>query len=142
VTEASGIPVGAATDAANVPETVLAGAALADIPPSVRIEPGVPVVADRGSDSDALRVHLADEGFTLVLLCLIPARSEPVALQLLATNRARGGTPSSDGCRDHQRAPRGRDTIAEPDHGYQGMSTEGRAAPRRIRGGRGNPCAG
>jgi transposase len=66
VTEASGLPIGVATDAANVPETVLAGAALADIPAAVPVPAGVPVLADRGYDSDALREQLADEGFTLV----------------------------------------------------------------------------
>ena len=66
VTEASGIPVGVATDAASVPETVLAGAALADVPPSVPVPTGVPVVADRGYDSDPLRAFLEGEGFTLV----------------------------------------------------------------------------
>ena len=65
-TDATGIPLGVATDAANVPETVLAGAALADIPPSVPVPHGVPVVADRGYDSDPLREALADDGFTLV----------------------------------------------------------------------------
>lgn len=66
MTEAHGIPVGVATDAANVPETVLAGAALADIPPSVPVPAGVPVVADRGYDPDPLRAFLADQGFALV----------------------------------------------------------------------------
>jgi transposase len=66
VTEAGGVPIGVATDAASVPETVLAGAALADIPAAVPVPPGVPVVADRGYDSDPLREHLAGEGFTLV----------------------------------------------------------------------------
>jgi transposase len=66
VTEATGIPIGVATDAANIPETVLAGAALADIPGDVPVPFGVPVVADRGYDSDPLREALADDGFTLV----------------------------------------------------------------------------
>jgi transposase len=66
VTEASGIPIGVATDAANVPETMLAGAALADIPSEVPVPFGVPVVADRAYDSDPLREELAGEGFTLV----------------------------------------------------------------------------
>ena len=64
MTEASGIPVGVATDAASVSETLLAGAALADI--SAPVPAGVPVVADRGYDSDPLRLMLAAEGFTPV----------------------------------------------------------------------------
>ena len=66
VVEATGLPLGVATDGASVPETVLAGAALADIPPSVPIPDGVPVVADRAYDSDPLRGQLADDGFVLV----------------------------------------------------------------------------
>jgi transposase len=66
VVERTGIPIGVATDAANVPETVLAGAALADIPSAVPVPFGVPVVADRAYDSDPLRAALADDGFTLV----------------------------------------------------------------------------
>jgi transposase len=66
VVEATGLPVGVATDAASVPETVLAGAALADIPPCIPVPNGVPVVADRGYDSDPLRESLGDDGFVLV----------------------------------------------------------------------------
>ena len=65
VTESTGIPIGVATDAAGVPETVLAGAALADIPGGIPVPFGVPVVADRAYDSDPLRESLADDGFTL-----------------------------------------------------------------------------
>lgn len=79
VTEASGIPIGVATDAANVPETVLAGAALADIPAAVPVPAGVPVVADRGYDSDPLREQLADEGFTLVARHRKGRKREPTA---------------------------------------------------------------
>jgi transposase len=66
VVEANGLPIGVATDGAGVPETVLAGAALADIPAAVPVPDGVPVVADRGYDSDPLRGQLAGDGFTLV----------------------------------------------------------------------------
>ena len=66
VIEADGLPVGVATDAADVPETVLGPAALAAIPAAVRVRFGVPVVADRGYDSDPLREALANDGFTLV----------------------------------------------------------------------------
>jgi transposase len=63
VTERGGIPIGVATDAANVPETDLAGAALADIPADIPVPFGVPVVADRGYDSDPLRGQLDLDGF-------------------------------------------------------------------------------
>lgn len=62
----SAIPIGVATDAADVPETALAGVALADIPAGVVVPPGVPVDADRAYDSDPLRADLAGGGFTLV----------------------------------------------------------------------------
>jgi IS5 family transposase len=64
--DATGIPVGVATDAANVPETELGGVALASIPPAVQVPDGTPVVADKGYDSDPLRKHLATAGFILV----------------------------------------------------------------------------
>ena len=63
VTDAGGVPIGVTTDAANVPETVLAGVALAGIPAVVPVPAGVPVVADRGYDSDPLREQLAADGF-------------------------------------------------------------------------------
>ena len=44
----------------------LAGPALADVPPAVAGPWGVPVLADRGYDSDPLREELAERGFTLV----------------------------------------------------------------------------
>lgn len=66
VTEATGIPIGVATDAANVPETVLAGAARADIPAAVPVPFGVPVIADRAYDSDPLREDLAADGYRLL----------------------------------------------------------------------------
>ena len=62
----TGVPVGVATDAASVPETVVGPAALASIPAGVRLRWGLPVVADRGYDSDPLRDQLADDGFTLI----------------------------------------------------------------------------
>lgn len=66
VVERTGVPIGVATDAANVSEVALGPAALATIPAGVRVRPGVPVVADRGYDSDPLRERLAAGGFTLV----------------------------------------------------------------------------
>lgn len=66
VVERTGIPIGVATDAADVPETALAGPALADVPAGVDLPPAVPVVADRAYDSDSLRAALAGDGLTLV----------------------------------------------------------------------------
>ena len=65
MTDATGIPLGVATDAANVSETMLAGAALADIPSEVPVPFGVPVIADRAYDSDPLREELATDGYQL-----------------------------------------------------------------------------
>lgn len=66
VTDRTGIPVGVATDAANVSEVHLGPAALATIPAAVPVAFGTPVMADRAYDSDPLREHLANEGFALV----------------------------------------------------------------------------
>ncbi len=64
--ERSGVPVGVLTDAANVGEPDLGGRVLGHIPPEVDLPDGVPVVADRGFDSDALRDELAESGFRLL----------------------------------------------------------------------------
>jgi transposase len=66
VTDRGGTPIGLATDAADVPETALAGAALASIPATVPVPPSVPVIGDRAYDSDQLREQLAAEGYRLV----------------------------------------------------------------------------
>lgn len=61
-----GVPVGVLTDAANVGEADLGGRVLSHIPPEVDVPDDVPVVADRGYDSDALRDELAADGFRLL----------------------------------------------------------------------------
>jgi transposase len=66
VVDRTGIPVGVATDAANVPETVVGPAAVAGIPAGVRLRWGLPLVADRAYDSDPLRAYFAARGFVLV----------------------------------------------------------------------------
>ena len=66
VVDRTGLPVGVATDAADVSETVLGPAALATVPAAVEVPFGVPVLGDRGYDSDPLREYLADEGYRLV----------------------------------------------------------------------------
>jgi transposase len=65
VTDASGLPLGAAASAANVGEGELAGRALGDVP--VELPEGTPVIADRGHDSDELRDEIEDEGLCPVI---------------------------------------------------------------------------
>ena len=64
--ERHGVPVGVLTDAANVGEPGLGERVLGGIPPEVGLPDPVPVVADRGFDSDDLRDDLADQGFELL----------------------------------------------------------------------------
>ena len=66
VVDRNGVPLAAGTDAANVPETVLGPAVLAGIPDAVPVPWLVPVLADRGHDSDPLREALAADGFRLI----------------------------------------------------------------------------
>lgn len=61
----NGIPVGVATDAANVPETILGPVGLAMLGVALTLTP-VPVLADRAYDCDWLREYLAARGFVLV----------------------------------------------------------------------------
>jgi transposase len=65
VTDASGLPLGAAAAAANVGEGQLAGRALGDVP--VELPEGTPVIADRGHDSDELRDQIEGEGWCPVI---------------------------------------------------------------------------
>ena len=64
VTDATGLPLGMATAAANVSEQALLVAALDDVP--LEVPAGTPVVADKGHDSDPLRDDLEAEGFVPV----------------------------------------------------------------------------
>lgn len=64
--ERHGVPVGVLTDAANVGEPDLGRRVLGQMPPEVETPAGVPVVADRGFDSDPLRDDLAEQGFELL----------------------------------------------------------------------------
>jgi len=64
--ERHGVPVGVLTDAANVGEPDLGERVLGGIPPEVELLDDVPVVADRGFDSDDLRDDLAEQGFDLL----------------------------------------------------------------------------
>src|SRR5438067_1302458 len=66
VADRTGVPLGAATDGADVHEVNLAGPALADIPVAVDVPWGVPVLTDRAYDSDPLREGLAPDGFRLL----------------------------------------------------------------------------
>lgn len=64
VTDARGIPLATVVVAANRAETDLIEDAIDDIP--VPLPKQVPVIADRGYDSDALRDRLKDQGIDLV----------------------------------------------------------------------------
>jgi IS5 family transposase len=66
VVDRTGVPVGLATDAASVPETVLVLPAVADIPAAVLTPTDTPLVADRAYDSDPRRDELAGRGFRLL----------------------------------------------------------------------------
>ena len=65
VAEAGGLPLGLATDAANVSEQELLLPALDDVP--LEVPEGTPVIADKGHDSDPLRDELEGEGFVPVI---------------------------------------------------------------------------
>jgi len=65
VTDKSGLPLGVAAAAADVPESDLLLPALDDVP--VPVPAGTPVVADKGHDSDPLRDDLEEAGFTPVI---------------------------------------------------------------------------
>jgi transposase len=64
--ERHGIPVGVLTDAASAGEADLGGRVLERLPAEVAVPADVPVVADRGFDSDTLRDELAAQGFRLL----------------------------------------------------------------------------
>lgn len=62
---ANGIPIGVATDAANVPELLLGPAALAMLAVMLTVM-DVPVLGDKAYDCDWLREHLELLGFILI----------------------------------------------------------------------------
>src|SRR6476660_10466590 len=61
VVDASGLPLGMATAAANVAETELLPLALRDVP--IAIPPGTPLLMDKAYDSDPLRDELQHQGY-------------------------------------------------------------------------------
>ena len=65
VTDASGLPLGMAADAANVPESDLLKPALDNVP--VEVPPGTPVIADKGHDSDPLRDDVEEDGYRTII---------------------------------------------------------------------------
>jgi len=65
VTDKSGLPLGVAADAADVPETDLLPPALEAVP--VDVPPGTPVIADKGHDSDPLRDEVEAGGYTPII---------------------------------------------------------------------------
>ena len=60
VGEASGLPLGMTIAAANISENELLIPALEDVP--VELPPGIPLIADKGHDSDSLRDKLEAAG--------------------------------------------------------------------------------
>ena len=72
VVEASGLPLGLQTAAADVSEQQLLMPALDDVP--IPVPPGTPLIADKGHDSDPLRDELEGEQ----LLPIIPHRNNRV----------------------------------------------------------------
>jgi transposase len=65
VTDASGLPLGMRTAAADVSEQELLLPALNDVP--VEIPAGTPVIADKGHDSDPLRDELEKAGYEPII---------------------------------------------------------------------------
>jgi len=65
VTDKSGLPLGMAADAADVPETDLLKPALDEVP--VAVPPGTPVIADKGHDSDPLRDEVEADGYRTII---------------------------------------------------------------------------
>jgi IS5 family transposase len=65
IVDATGLPLGMATAAANVSEQDLLLPALDDIP--LEVPEGTPLIADRGHDSDALRDELQDAGLEPII---------------------------------------------------------------------------
>jgi IS5 family transposase len=65
VVDASGLPLGMTTASANVSEQELLMPALDDIP--LELPDGIPVIADKGHDSDPLRDQMEEAGFEPVI---------------------------------------------------------------------------
>jgi IS5 family transposase len=65
VVDASGLPLGLKTAAADVSEQQLLMPALDNVP--AYVPPGTPVIADKGHDSDALRDELEAEQFVPII---------------------------------------------------------------------------
>jgi IS5 family transposase len=67
VVERRGIPIGKATDSANVAEVHLLGPALDSIPKSVEMPDETPLMLDAAYDSDPLRDELKEAGYVPVI---------------------------------------------------------------------------
>lgn len=65
VVDLTGLPLGMATAAANISEQELLVPALDDIP--LALPDGIPVIADKGHDSDELRDDLEEGGFAPII---------------------------------------------------------------------------
>jgi transposase len=66
VVDRNGIPIGKATDAANVAEVELIAPAIESISPKLKIAPGTPLIEDAAYDSDPHRDAMANEGFKVI----------------------------------------------------------------------------
>jgi transposase len=66
VVDRTGIPIGIATDAANVAEVDLVAPAIDSIPSTIEIAPGTPLIEDAAYDSDPHRDEMADKGFKVI----------------------------------------------------------------------------
>jgi IS5 family transposase len=65
VVDASGLPLGLAAAAADASENELLMPALDDVP--VEVPRDIPVIADKGHDSDSLRDELEEAGFQPII---------------------------------------------------------------------------
>jgi hypothetical protein len=90
VVDASGLPLGMAAAAANVSENELLMPALDDVP--VDLPCGIPVIADKGHDSDLLRGELEAAGIQPI----IPHRRNRVTLAERRPSIATLSTPLAD----------------------------------------------
>jgi transposase len=66
VVDRTGVPIGKATDAANVAEVDLVGPAVDSIPSEIDIPSGTPLIEDAAYDSDPHRDDMAAKGFKVI----------------------------------------------------------------------------
>jgi transposase len=66
VVDRTGIPIGKATDAANIAEVDLIGPAVDSIPAEIEVQPNTPLIEDAAYDSDPHRDEMAEKGFKVI----------------------------------------------------------------------------